>query len=104
VIGNNLNGNPMLGPLANNGGPNKTHALLPDSPAIDAGNPTGCVDQNTIVLTTDQRGFRRPVDGPDADTTITCDIGAVEFTKAPSSVIISGPSLFFASTNQTYTA
>jgi hypothetical protein len=32
--------NAMLGPLANNGGPTQTHALLPGSPAIDAvGSP-----------------------------------------------------------------
>jgi hypothetical protein len=30
----------MLGPLADNGGPTETHALLPGSPAIDAGPPT----------------------------------------------------------------
>jgi len=28
---------PLLAPLANNGGPTKTHALLPGSPALDAG-------------------------------------------------------------------
>lgn len=38
---NDLTGvaNPLLGALANNGGPTQTHALLPGSPAIDAGNP-----------------------------------------------------------------
>jgi hypothetical protein len=30
---------PLLGPLQNNGGPTATHALLPGSPAIDAGDP-----------------------------------------------------------------
>src|SRR5262249_32998590 len=39
---NGVNGNivgitPRLGPLANNGGPTRTHALLAGSPAIDAG-------------------------------------------------------------------
>src|SRR5207245_9530682 len=29
---------PQLGPLASNGGPTMTHALLPGSPAIDAGS------------------------------------------------------------------
>src|SRR5205823_6251427 len=33
------NTDPLLGPLQNNGGPTFTHALLPGSPAIDAGNP-----------------------------------------------------------------
>ena len=42
----------MLGPLADNGGPTPTHALLYGSPAINAGGPTS-------PLATDQRGFDR---------------------------------------------
>ena len=34
---NLIDGDPLLGPLADNGGPTKTHALLPGSPALDAG-------------------------------------------------------------------
>ena len=34
-----INTDPMLGPLQDNGGPTFTHALLPGSPAIDAGDP-----------------------------------------------------------------
>ena len=50
---NSLSGvDPMLGPLADNGGPTKTHALLAGSPAIDKGNSFGA--------TTDQRGVTRP--------------------------------------------
>jgi len=37
--GDQINTEPMLGPLQDNGGPTLTHALLPGSPAIDAGNP-----------------------------------------------------------------
>jgi len=37
--GDQINTDPMLGPLQNNGGPTQTHALLPGSPAIDAGDP-----------------------------------------------------------------
>src|SRR6266478_131593 len=37
--GDQINTDPMLGPLQDNGGPTLTHALLPGSPAIDAGNP-----------------------------------------------------------------
>ena len=33
--------NPLLAPLADNGGPSLTQALLPGSPAIDGGDPTG---------------------------------------------------------------
>ena len=44
-----LNVDPLLGPLADNGGPTLTHAVLAGSPALDAGsNPQG--------LTNDQRG------------------------------------------------
>ncbi|MGA9397086.1 MAG: CSLREA domain-containing protein [Anaerolineaceae bacterium] len=55
---------PLIGPLKNNGGLSQTHALLPDSPAIDTGLcETGIND--------DQRGWYRPVNG-------ACDIGAFE--------------------------
>src|SRR5438132_1551081 len=38
--GDQINTDPMLGPLQDNGGPTFTHALLPGSPAIDAGDPS----------------------------------------------------------------
>jgi hypothetical protein len=46
-----LNVNPHLGPLQNNGGATLTIALLPGSPAIDAGDPTqlGTADQRGVV-------------------------------------------------------
>jgi len=69
---------PRLGILANNGGPTQTHALNSDSPAIDAGEPTGCKDRSNNNLTSDQRGRARPVDG-DRDGVKACDIGAFEF-------------------------
>ena len=47
---------PMLEPLASNGGPTQTCALLPGSPAIDLGDPA--------APATDQRGYNR-VDAPD---------------------------------------
>ena len=37
--GDQINTDPMLGPLQGNGGPTFTHALLPGSPAINAGDP-----------------------------------------------------------------
>lgn len=37
--GDQINTDPQLGPLQNNGGPTFTHELLPGSPAIDAGDP-----------------------------------------------------------------
>jgi hypothetical protein len=77
--------NPLLAPLANNGGPTQTMALLAGSPAFDAGDncvtdAAHCGDPNIPQLTTDQRGgvFSRIVDGPDADTIATVDIGAFE--------------------------
>jgi hypothetical protein len=37
--GDQINTNPMIGPLQDNGGPTLTYALLPGSPAINAGDP-----------------------------------------------------------------
>jgi hypothetical protein len=68
------NTDPLLGPLQNNGGPTQTQALLPGSPAIDAGNPNGCTDGNGHLLKTDQRGAPRP----DKEDSGGCDMGAYE--------------------------
>jgi len=77
TTGNQLNVAPALGPLADNGGPTLTRALLPASPALDAGNPAGCTDDDEVVLAHDQRGLARAVDG-DGNHVARCDIGAVE--------------------------
>lgn len=71
--------NAMLGPLANNGGPTQTHALLAGSPALDAGDNVMAVDADNNALATDQRGAGRIADSEDAGTTATVDIGAYEF-------------------------
>jgi len=68
------NTDPNLGPLQNNGGPTQTQALLPGSPAIDAGNPSGCTDGSGHLLKTDQRGAPRP----DKEDISGCDMGAYE--------------------------
>ena len=68
------NTDPMLGALGNNGGPTQTIPLLAGSPAIDAGNPSGCIDSNGHLLTTDQRGYPRP----DKEDKTGCDMGAYE--------------------------
>lgn len=68
---------PQLGPLAFNGGSTPTHALSPNSPAIDQGNPAGCVDAGGQLLAADQRGEVRPTDG-DGDGDSRCDMGAFE--------------------------
>ncbi|MCB8942735.1 MAG: hypothetical protein H6658_03050 [Ardenticatenaceae bacterium] len=62
---------PLLGSLKANGGPTWTHALSPNSPAIDAGSNANCLD-------TDQRGVTRPIDG-DGNGSAICDIGAYEY-------------------------
>ncbi len=69
TTGNLIGIDPALLPLADNGGPTQTHALGPGSPAIDAGNPVGCVDPDGAPLDVDQRhGIRQD----------RCDIGAFE--------------------------
>jgi len=72
IAGDLLNVNPLLEPLADNGGPTMTHAFLPGSPAINAGNNSLAIDPQTqLPLTVDQRGFLRFYGG-------TVDIGAYE--------------------------
>jgi parallel beta-helix repeat protein len=68
------NTDPMLGPLQYNGGPTRTMALPSGSPAVDAGNPSGCTDSLGHLLKTDQRGKPRP----DTEDTGGCDMGAYE--------------------------
>jgi uncharacterized repeat protein (TIGR01451 family) len=73
------NANPLLGPLQDNGGSTLTHALLPGSPAIDAGT-------NTYCPATDQRNSARPVDG-DGDGNPICDIGSYEYLSAAPQIV-----------------
>ena len=62
-----------------------THAPLPGSPVIDAGDNALAVDESGQPLTLDQRGFDRFFDG-DGDGTATVDIGSVEADLAPTAV------------------
>lgn len=66
-----INVDPMIDPLADNGGPTLTHALLLGSPAIDVADDIDCPEK-------DQRGAFRPADG-DGDEVAICDIGAFEY-------------------------
>ncbi|HQU91213.1 MAG TPA: choice-of-anchor Q domain-containing protein [Pyrinomonadaceae bacterium] len=79
---------PLLGPLQDNGGPTLTMAILPNSPAIDAGSAF-CP---SVCLTTDQRGLTRPIDHasvPNAGD--GSDIGAFEIQAvSAASASISG--------------
>lgn len=73
---------PGLDPLADNGGPTGTHALVTGSPAIDGGDPADCLGWDPeagadFPFTTDQRSEPRPTDG-DGDTGVVCDAGAFE--------------------------
>jgi uncharacterized repeat protein (TIGR01451 family) len=69
--GDLFNLDPKLGSLQDNGNLAQTHALLSSSPAINSGNPAGCMG-STGLLNSDQRGFLR--NG-------RCDIGAYEVTS-----------------------
>lgn len=80
--GDLANTDPLLGPLQDNSGPTKTHALPGDSPAVDVVPAASC------AATTDQRGVTRPQDG-DVDMVADCDIGALEFLPLDLAVAMS---------------
>ena len=67
TTGDLIDVNPQLFPLI---GSPAYHPLLPWSPAINAGNPTGCTDDQNLPLDADQRGIARVG---------RCDIGAYEY-------------------------
>ena len=73
--GLNINANPLLQPVADNGGDTQTHAIPANSPAVNAA--AGCPPPAT-----DQRGVDRPQGG-------ACDIGAYELV--PSKTLPSVP-------------
>ncbi len=78
LIGGNddlLDVDPLLGGLADNGGPTLTHLPLEGSPAIDTGDPG-------LTLVEDQRGLERPLGGN------TIDRGSVEEES-----VMQGPNL-----------
>jgi len=79
ATGDQINTDPLLGPLQDNGGPTFTHALLTGSPAIDAGDPNFNPNSFNPPMVYDQRGtgFNRVVNG-------RVDIGAFEVQAVPS--------------------
>ncbi|MEM9182002.1 MAG: choice-of-anchor Q domain-containing protein [Pseudomonadota bacterium] len=80
-----LTGDPLLGPLASNGGVTQTHLPLSGSPLVDAGTNADCPAD-------DQTGMPRSIDG-DADDNAVCDIGSVEFVDLfpPLATLTSAP-------------
>ena len=86
--GDQLSATPGLAPLANNGGTTKTHALLPNSPALDAGSNAPLVPDtydldgdgdSTEITPHDGRGANRVIDLDGIDNIGDgLDIGAVE--------------------------
>ncbi|MFQ3632235.1 choice-of-anchor D domain-containing protein [Roseiflexus sp.] len=76
--------NPLLAPLADNGGPTPTHALLFGSLALDRipASINGCGD----TVTVDQRRVARP-----QPTGGNCDTGAFEGTPVPEITVYDGP-------------
>ena len=94
ATGDLQNTDPLLGPLADNGGPTFTHELLTGSPAIDAG------DKDAAPVT-DQRGISRPQGSQS-------DIGAFEVSVAAPAADLSiaksaNPASVGAAQNLTYT-
>ena len=89
TAGTSLNNtNPLLEPLANNGGPTDTFAIETSplvSPALNLIPVASCTDQTGAPLETDQRLFARP----DAANPLTCDSGAYEAFSLPPLTLIS---------------
>jgi hypothetical protein len=102
--GDQLNTDPMLGPLKNNGGPTLTHAPLNGSPAIDKGKDIGPLDPTYSATGQDQRGLTRPIT---YDASIVApaggdrsDIGSVELAlgvkpQSAASWLLHGPAGYF---------
>lgn len=88
-VGNLVGTNPLLGPLANNGGFTQTMALTAGSPALNAGNPATPGSGGAACPATDQIGTARTQGG-------RCDIGAFEgIAAAPAVVVTAVPTLAY---------
>lgn len=78
---NNATGDPMIGPLASNGGPTQTRMPAAGSPVVNT-IPNGTNGCGTTIIT-DQRGVARPASG-------LCDKGSVERSAASVPAYIAG--------------
>jgi len=95
MYANFIGGNPLLGPLQNNGGVTETMLPLPGSPVIGAGTPLQPVftyPSPDPTPATDQRGFPRAT-----TTNVPIDLGAVQtnyalaFSQRPDTVYYGTP-------------
>jgi len=71
TTGNLVGIDPLLGPLAYNGGTTRTRKPQAGSPVLEAGNPAAPGSGGSACESTDQRGVVRPIGS-------RCDMGAVE--------------------------
>lgn len=88
-----LGQDPLLGPLANNGGSTRTHALVHGSPAIDAGDAGGLdVDQRGLSRVSDVQSISNIGDGADIGAyefvPENSDLGAIVGTSAHPAIVI----------------
>jgi predicted outer membrane repeat protein len=84
-----------LGPLADNGGPTATHALLSGSVAIDSA--PDCNNVRGRMVDSDQRGAPRPFGA-------ACDVGAYEAGSTPEPSRTPTPTWTASMTTPTWTA
>lgn len=84
IDGTPLTANPLLGSLANNGGPGMD-TMLPGSgsPALKAGT-------TTVALPTDERGTARPAAGPIDLGAVQVSVGATPPPPPPTPVVVDG--------------
>ena len=95
ATGDIVNKDPILQPLADNGGGTHTMRIGSKSPAIDKGDNATCPIY-------DQRSGRRPWDG-DGNATVVCDIGAFELGPTSANVDVGFASVVPTVSGQTVT-
>jgi uncharacterized repeat protein (TIGR01451 family) len=88
ITGNILGTDPQLAPLANNGGPTKTHLPAATSPVINTGDPAFVPPPAT-----DQRGLARVFGGRVDMGAVESNGGTIQFLQATYSVAETGGTL-----------
>ncbi len=94
--GDEVDADPLLGPLTDNGGPDAgapgfeqpilTHAPAAASTAVDHVPAAECFDDLGDPLLVDQLGALRPQDSDDPGTVADCEAGSVEIAATPTTV------------------